>query len=605
MKKFLLLAVLIAVLCVVYSKVPKDQLVTLVGKENVEKVTQSKTYLTVSRFCRQTIRKGKSAVKNGFDKKKKDSPSTSVTKSNASSITLYLKNGGAITGDLVQKTDKGYHILWAGQSTYFAHAEIERVSSEDSVESNDGIFVAAKEDDDGAWTYTHDVVVQLMNGEVLDASINMVTEERVICRQTFEEGGYVEQEVAREKVDAVLFKPVENEQSAEIRTMLEGLFPDMTVYDDGNVTILSDSYVTRVNLYKKLLRRHQTEIYLQFFDLFKDKKSTLQNFIVIFDNPEAYMEYAASDGVPGWLAPGYYSPDTHVLYLFNMAGDSMETYVNGFMESLFGTQKQLDAALDTHVQERYQVFVKGQIQGVKNKFWKYVDWYMSGLRNTTEMILRHEFAHEMLSNWGLVAVTVSRLSDEAKEEAKKKKKFLQAETDAAKEKALAELMHSRSDDEVPDVKVANSWLAEGTATFCETEMLGQENNERLYAFQKMMRNNLFMPLEQLTVYKIGSFPGVCNEVMLYAYAESWALVTYLMHHYPAQFMQYMQRVAEKEPEGNEDVLWLEETIGKDRRTMEEELQAFMKTFPEVVDPFMEFIDKRDELKNSLMSFGDV
>lgn len=520
-------------------------------------------------------------------------------------VTIYLLNGSAVSGKLIGQTNDRYIIGYQSGTTEFTADEVDYIEEGALVTGEFGIYVPDIEEEE-EWPYENDVVMRLASGEVLDGRISLVGEKAVMVRHVFKEGGHIEQEIKRSDIESLLFKPVNNVKSSETKKALKKLFPAMTLYTEGNITIITDSYITWVKKYKQALRRTQTEIYFNFYELYKTQKQSVQNFVVIFDNPSEYVKYAIADGVPGWIAPGYFSPTTNVLYLYNMIGEQTEEFIRRLMINIYGNV--IDSVVDqveALVHDRYHVFVEGQAKGIKDKYWQYFDWWMGLLRRTTFLVLRHEFTHEMLSNWGLVMVVVSTFDEEEFPHADKKKKFLETSDAAEGLKILMELGTLRSQDSLPPMRATNSWLAEGLATYGETEMLGTDNEERIFWFQEMLRENAFFPLEQLTVYKIGSFPGVCYDAMLYAYAESWALVTFFMEKYPDEFMQYVHKVGSQTSEANQDLEWLIEAIGKDARTIEKELLAFMDQFPEVENPLMKTFDKRKELHDSLVTFGYV
>jgi len=529
---------------------------------------------------------------------------SAIGEAQSNQVTLYLTNGGAISGELVSETSEKYIVRWQGTLTEFLIEEVERISRGESIESSDGIVVpeAPKEE----WVYTHDIIIKMTNGEVMDVAIEQITNDIITFRTDIEGGGYIEQEINTANVEELFFNGIENTESRNIKKTLSDLFPKMQVYEEGNITLFTDSYATVVKKYLKSLRQEQTEIYMQFYPILKSRSQDMQHFVVIFDNPEEYIEFALADGVPGWMAPGYFNPETHVLFLYNMVGDRMQDFIKALMNNVYGGQ--IDMAVDyieSRVDQRYHVFIEGQAKGFKDKYWEYFDWWLGVLRKTTVMVMRHEFAHEFFSNWKLVAVNVSTLEDDSVKDLEGKKKFLETEDDDEKIKILTELATLRSNEPPPEMKAANSWLAEGLATYCETSPIGSSNGERIFGFQDMMRQNAFFPLGQLTVYKIGSFPGVYHEAMLHAYSQSWALVNFLMHRYPNQFMEYVLKMGAKPPEGDEDLQWLISIIGKDSRTIETELIEYMEQFPEEEDPFMTLIEKRRKLRDSLVNFGHV
>ena len=122
-------------------------------------------------------------------------------------------------------------------------------------------------------------------------------------------------------IEYLIFKPIENEESKNIEEMLKQLFPNMESYRVGNFTVVTDSDIIWAKEYIATLKNAYTNVYFKFYNLFKDRKPRIQNFLVIFDDYVDYIEYAVTDGVPGWAASGYFKPDDKVLYLFNILGD--------------------------------------------------------------------------------------------------------------------------------------------------------------------------------------------------------------------------------------------------------------------------------------------
>jgi hypothetical protein len=518
--------------------------------------------------------------------------------------TVYLTNGSALTGKLLSDSEGIVKVLWQGGVVEFKAAEVVRVEKGAVLDEASGVLLPEAKIEE--WPYENDVVVKLFNGEVLDVAIADITVKAIVVKYAFVGGGAIEQDIERSKVECLMFKTVENQRSQQIQASLKRLFPGMRFYTEGDITLVTDSYITWVRKYKSALLRVQTEVYCTFYNVFKKRSPQVQHFVVIFDDPADYIEYALSDGVPGWVAPGYFSPQSDVLYLFNMAGEKMENEITAMMKNYYGGS--IDTAVGKAKQgtdDRYHVFLEGTAQDIKNKFWEYFDWWTAALRRTTFSILRHEFTHELFSNYGVQMVTASKFDQKIFPDLEKKKKFLNADDPNEKSKILTDLVTGKSKETLPDMSAANSWLVEGMATLCETDPLGAQNDERIYAFQEMMRQNAFLPLEQLTVYKIGSFPGVYHEAMLFAYAQSWALVRFLVERYPKEFLVYMDKIAVTQPEGAQDLEWLLQALGKDARTIESELKEYMQQFPQLEDPVIKIVSERKKLQDSIAYFGDV
>lgn len=503
-------------------------------------------------------------------------------------IALYFKDGSVIEGELLSKTKDEYVVNWGGKRFAVYTKQVERV--EQGIKSFKDKELLTDQEITGQWAYQNDIVIRLTNNLVLDAEIIKVDKDKLTLLYPVEGGGRIEQDMERSRVEYLIFKPVDNKESRKIENYLKDLFPKMKFYKEGNFTIVTDSYITWVKEYRKAIRGVYTDIYLNFFDLFKDRKQKVQNFLVIFDEFSKYVEYALTDGVPGWAAVGYFSPEDEVLYLFNGLGDKFSQFL---FEAFVGeTGKEIDEIAEKvgdRVGDRYQVFIDGQAKVIKDKFWEAYTYYKSIFREMTMNTLRHESCHEVFHNWGLQNIILSRQKDDKTRLIKKKKEFLETKDCKKKASLIRTLVSSRG--EPLDMQAANSWLGEGTATYCATDPIGSRDDMWLFLYQDMARQGPIYPLESLTFYKMGSFPGVCSKAQLYLYAQSWAYFTFLMERYPKEFMAYQKRMAEEVAQEQEDIKWLAEALGKDLKVVEKEFVEFMNSYEEVDDPDVSHFEK--------------
>jgi len=507
-------------------------------------------------------------------------------------IALHFRDKSVMVGELIGITKEEYHIDWKGEETIVYIDMVDHITSPREALKQKP-FLSDKEISEH-WPYENDIVIRLKNRAVLDAKINQVGRDKVSLLHIAEAKGSIEQDIERSKIDYLIFKPIDNEESRDIESSLRELFPNMEFYREGNFTIVTDSYITWVKKCKKTLRKTYTDIYLEFFGLFKDKNPQFQNFVVIFDDYVDFVEYAVADGVPGWAVSGYFSPEDKVLYLFNVLGD---TFSEILFEGMVGESgRRVDEIVDViegHVDSRHHIYIKGRAKKIKDKFWKVYNYYENMFRKSTLSTLRHEFTHEIFHNWGLQSISVSKFKGADEELIKKKKEFLETKDCKKKAELLRTLVMQRSQGMPLDMKAANSWLAEGTATYCETDEIGAQNDRWLFIYQEMTRKKPIYPLEFLTAYKIGSFPGVYSRAMLELYAQSWAVVSFLMKRYPKEFMGYQDKLAGetiKEAREAKDIEWLQEALGKDLRTIETEFVEYMDAFEELEDPFLTHFD---------------
>ena len=130
--------------------------------------------------------------------------------------------------------------------------------------------------------------------------------------------------------------------------------------------------------------------------------------------------------------------------------------------------------------------------------------------------------------------------------------------------------------------------------------VGAIHVDRVAELQEAMSHNQILPLEFLHSFRVGSFAGMADQSMLFAYAQSWGLCHFLLHRYPEGFFQYLERLAREDPKEDEDTLpWLLEALGKEQRALEVEFLEYAGTYP-IEDPLwlksmQDFINLRNEL----------
>ncbi|HTL70752.1 MAG TPA: DUF1570 domain-containing protein, partial [Candidatus Eisenbacteria bacterium] len=168
--------------------------------------------------------------------------------------------------------------------------------------------------------------------------------------------------------------------------------------------------------------------------------------------------------------------------------------------------------------------------------------------------------------------------------------------DAKKKKELlADLLGLRKSDRKAEFGAANSWFVEGLAEYAATSALEIPNNERLFKVKEARKKNELWPLEQLTVYRSGSFPGVSTDAALSGYAQSWSFVTFLMKKHREGFLKYLDRMSRETPAADQDIQWLVEAIGVPLRPLENEWHAYIDTLETVDDPDIERIVRLQEI----------
>jgi len=160
----------------------------------------------------------------------------------------------------------------------------------------------------------------------------------------------------------------------------------------------------------------------------------------------------------------------------------------------------------------------------------------------------------------------------------------------------------KKESEEFQLKATNAWFVEGIATLSETEIIGDVNKERLYAFQQMCNNGKVFPLETLAIYKMGSFVSIAEQAQYNAYGQSWAFAKFLVNKYPEEFFQYLKRLSKENPEERKELDWFLETLDKDVRTLQSEFMEYMNQFEQQEDPIIEQFLKIQALSDKLKSF---
>jgi len=533
------------------------------------------------------------------------------SKSAPNQITLYLTNGGVVTGELVSRTAQGVVLRWEYGEVAFSNQDISRLVSGRQIEGEDDVVLPAAVTGARKWKYAHPVVFRLLNGSVVDGTLICVDEQQLQIAQTLEQGGTVEITIPRDQLDQVLFQPVENERSQQIRTFLEATFPAMSWREDGMFVMVTDSALPEsINSYWRTIRELATEFYLAYYPLLKDRTPRTQQYVVIFDDWATYIDYALTDGVPGWVAVGYFMPDDEVLYLFNMVGERFsqvlyDAFLGQARAVVDGAVEQVKGAVDS----RYHEFLEGQGIEFKAKFERADSVIRAYYRHITDETLRHELTHGLFHAWGLQTVVVSALAEDQKAEAAKKRDYLTSTDAQHKRQLLLELLNPTSRKPL-EIQAANSWVVEGLGAFMERLPVGALHADRLYDFQQAQRERLVLPLEFLTAFRMGSFPGIAAKSQLYAYAQSACVVHFLMARYREPFFVYLNRLAACAKQASaqaagapsssqeDDLTWLLDATGKDLRALEQEFLDYMAQFPTQEAPWLDAYDALLEIFRS-------
>ena len=605
MKKFLFIVCLIVLAGYAWAK--HEIIIKYVQKtlqDTMQKTLPSaKTTSGAVQTVKETV-SGKIHTIEDFRKEHKEAAGTDKAAEKTPEVLVFhLKHGTVISGKVLEKTKDDYTVEWKGSPYVINVNQIARIDS--------------KSTDEAMWQYKHYVVIKKTNGVIVDGKISGVDKYTVTF--SFDEGGgSVEMGIDRKDIDHLMFAPVWDKESAATEARLKRVFPKMRVYSEGNVTIFTDSSETGIKSFFKDVNEIYTDDYLKFYKLFKDKKPLAQNFIVFFEDPkDFYMNMYADEGAVSLSIVGYFSPLDQTLYIFNPWGDKIDKI---YSEEISGHTKEIeksgDSVKNTYHDGSADIQIDGAVKAYTDAIWDWYYFHQNYYKNLGTLIMRHEFTHEIFHNWRLQSIIIAKPVVDKDKMAEKKKEILdslESKDQEKREKLFVELMRlQRDEDEDLGIGVANSWLVEGIALYCDTTPIGAVDEERLFDFQEMQRKGNVNPIEFFTNFKIGSFAGLKGQAMMDAYAQSWAFTSFLMNKYEDRFIEYQRLMAEKmtdkkqDKNGEDDFNLLLKCLGKDLPALEKEFTEYMKTYEKADDPSLKNVLRYQKLKDEfrrLYKFG--
>ncbi len=140
--------------------------------------------------------------------------------------TIYLKNGNAVTGEIIRRTKSDIVIDWHGAIITFGKSEISRIGM--PAELPDGLYLKQREA--ASWPHAHDPVIRLESGGVIDGVIRAADERRLLVRETWGEG-HVDYELSAAAVEAVVFRDSTEIESRGARESLLRRHPALHRYE--------------------------------------------------------------------------------------------------------------------------------------------------------------------------------------------------------------------------------------------------------------------------------------------------------------------------------------------------------------------------------------
>lgn len=498
-------------------------------------------------------------------------------------VTLYLHNGGIISGEEVARTTNAITLRLSYGDISFQRREILRLVKGRETGNDEMVLPKTRqkpEAEEAGWPYEHDVVFRLMNGSVIDAQLQDVVAETLVLVRVFEGGGKAEQRIPRDQLDYVLFRPIEDDWAQDTRARLQETFPEMDWYEDGMFSLRTDSLPIVVPRYRRAFRELSTEFFLTFHELLKNRRPANQQFLVIFDDYPKFLLWSITHGPGAWVA-GYYSPTSHVFYSYNVLGEQFADRLASLW--LGQTRAVINQVVDRYKHQGgrgYEMYVEGWGEGKKKQFATAHSRIRQMYWRRTISTLRHEVTHALFHNVGLQSVEMlTETSERTREATPSPDQETDPETQVPDDAAVDEAMRAMLESYKSRVHANNSWFTEGLAQYMEAEPIGAIEPEALSLVQEALAAGDFMPIEFLMAFRVGSFRGVEGRRRSYAYAQGWVLTHFLMTRHRAAFFQYLERLATTPITGDEDVAWLLEAVEMDLRTMEQEFLEYVQAFP--------------------------
>jgi hypothetical protein len=501
---------------------------------------------------------------------------------------IYLKNGSALSCVIVAEDAQKVVANWEGGEVTFGRGEIARIERHRRISENRGIFIPDDSTKIPEWPFRSNPVIRLTNRQAVDGRAKAVKGDIVLVDEDLGGGASITHEIPRGRIEAFEYKPVRNDAAGRVEERLRTLFPKMRVHRDGLIVLFTDTQGSSLKALKQTLQDQVKTLAVEYPELLAGREPAAPLFVVVFDDLLDYTQYAISDGVPPWMCPGYFSPTEKVLFMMNYFGDQFTALLQELVLYVRKSVNRDAEALQRMAGQRYEDQIEGLAQDVKNKVENMAAYLRSIFLDQTLVTLRHEITHAFFNAYGLQTVVVSRMKDPDPKLVKKKRELLETQDIEKKKELIVQILGMRRGEEKDvEIEVSNSWFVEGLAEYASTSAVGSANAHRLHNLKEKRRQNALLPIEQLTVYRMGSFSGVADEAVLAAYAQSWSFVDFLMRRHRTGFIRYLDRMARERAEGQEDIRWLLEVVGKGLRELEEEWLAYVDSLPDVPDPQIE------------------
>lgn len=335
---------------------------------------------------------------------------------------------------------------------------------------------------------THRVI--LRSGEILLGQVARYGPTHVEFEETYGQSGRLSAWIRRSRIRDVLHERPDPPSITyrDVRFQME--FPEFSLERRPPYTILTDENYFRVQDSVRTLHRLHDEFMETFGGLIARPERGKGIQLLFFGNARQYRDYADRHAPLLEHTSGFYSPQLDRLTVFNQVTSGQ----------LNKARRTLREQADLYREQANTRQDLDRIQIWENDSHRNIE-YVAELE--TRRTLRHEGAHQLFFTYGV---------------------------------------HSSHHAE-------NTWLIEGLALYCESEVFGAITPEQSALLKRHLEEGPWIPLAAIVESRSprGFYVFGRSERVQLAYTASWAIVHYLMQpHRRQRFFDYIRYVRDPE-----------------------------------------------------------
>ncbi len=446
--------------------------------------------------------------------------------------TLILKNGGKIQGKIIAENPSRVTISIEGGELGFPRSDIAEIRRGESlISSKDGIELSAFSQNAGM-IYPS---IYMKDGQIASGGEIFKDGQSFYLKKPVEGGGFASFGFDLDKIEKILLwpPPSEDRLNKDFKE-LKNLNLKYS-YQKPPYYIVSTVESSDLVLYFKALERFFHDFLFRFFELIDPGKDPGPLGVIIFGDYQNFLKFTGLSGNTPIV--GFYVPKKKVLVLYNLKEIDMIRFqlaMAEFIEKNIGKYKTaLEMATNVDGEQKWAAYdylekVQFQIESrrMQLEFWA---------RERTIETIRHEGGHQLLHLFGIDSDQVYR----------------------------------------------GAWFSEGMAEYVAPENMGDISKERLMFLRSQLeKGHTLMPLQYLMSIKSGE--GIHRlqdpNYTLLGYAQSWALIYFLMENYQTSFLNYIRDLRNQDTKFNadRDQALFEKHLGKKIPELDKEFETFVR-----------------------------